>query len=287
MNQPSRVIDQIVILVHPCPYEAFIHRGLAGHSQEADAPYLKLERLACQRWFNAIATLPPSTFAIQVDFLYEGPSPGKLFKAFADRLGDCHVSRIPCEYQSPDNPGPLKDYYARIIRQVRQKMSDNTLAFDPATCKAVVWGQSFEGCASGFGSAIASGLGLKTPTRFDYSMSAPDAPFLLTAKFDRTLAVPNSDIEAYLFDLADGRYAAFFRSCLTPQWLDHRPIVLQLDPVRFHVLSKQGAVVWPQGAPPASPQPVSISTVQERFIVGMNSQDLISVIRAARVEFEP
>ena len=276
MTQPSNVIDQIVILVHPCPYEAL--------KREADAPYLEPERAACQRWFDAIATLPPSTFAIQVNFISEGPSPDKLFKAFAARLGDGHVSRIPCEYQSPENPGPLKDYYVRIIRQVRQKMSDSALAFDPATCKTIVWGQSFEGCAAGFGSAIASGLGMKTPTRLDYNMSAPDARFLLTARFVKTLAVPKSDIEAYLFELADGRHAALFRSCLTPQWLDHRPIVLQLDPRSFQVLSKQGAVVWPQGTLPASPQPVSMSTVQSRFIVGTNSPELIAAITAARVE---
>ena len=284
MDPSAQAVDQIVILVHPCPYESFENRGLAGHSREADAPYLKLERVACQRWFDAIAALPPSIFAIQVNFLYEGSSPDELFKAFADRLGDGRVSRIPCEYQSADNPGPLKDYYARIIRQVRRKMSDSALTFDPATCKAVIWGQSFEGCASGFGSAIAGGLGLKTPTRFDYSMSVPDARFLLTARFDRTLAVPASDIEAYLFELADGRHAAFFRSCLTPQWLDHRPIVLQLDPGNSQVLSKQGTVVWPQGALQASRQPVSMSTVQERFLVGTNSQELISVITSARVE---
>ncbi|MCC6694897.1 MAG: hypothetical protein IT365_04610 [Candidatus Hydrogenedentes bacterium] len=93
------------------------------------------------------------------------------------------------------------------------------------------------------GHAIASGLGLKTPTQLDYEMSAPDAPFLLNAKFVQNVSVPDSDVQAYVFDLSDGRCAGFLRSCLTPQWLDHRPIELQLNSKIFTVITKQGDLV--------------------------------------------
>ena len=187
-------------------------------------------------------------------------------------------------------------------------MAAQRLTFDPATCKTIIWGQSFEGCASGYGSAVASYLGLKTLTQFDYHMSAPDAPFLLKAKFLQTVAVPGSDVEAYLFDLTDGRYAAFFRSCLTPQWLDHRPLRLQLDSGLSVLTKNQGAIVWPQTAAPTEeqirssrfnqwravvwpqdtpapgPQSFTLLTVQERFIVGTSLEKLISIVKSAEVK---
>jgi hypothetical protein len=275
-GEPARVIDPFLILVHPCPYEAT--------GKAASDPYRALEMAACQRWFDAIPALPKTTFAVQVDSVPGGTSPDKLQAALIAQLGAGRVCRIPVEYQSPENPVALKDYYRRIDEKIRQQAAAQSLTFDAATCKTVIWGQSFEGCAAGYGSAIASGLGLKTLTHFDYAMSAPDAPFLLRAKFLETVAVPASDVEAYVFDLTDGRYAAFFRSCLTPQWLDRRPISLRLDPARCQVLSKQGVTLWPPAPPPTGPQSFELSTVQERFAVGRSLEDLRAVVRAATVK---
>ena len=299
-DQSAEAIDRFLILVHPCPYEA---TGTAETN-----PYRVLERAACGRWFDAIPSLPKSTFVVQIDWARAGPSPERLQKAFVDRLGAGRVLRIPVEFVSPEDPQPLKDYYRRINQRILQQMAAQRLTFDPATCKAVVWGQSFEGCAAGYGSAVASYLGLKTLTRFDYDMSAPDAPFLLKAKFLQTVAVPASDVEAYLFDLKDGRYAAFLRSCLTPQWLDHRPIRLRLDSGMTVLTKNKGAIVWPQtvapteeqlrssrfnewraivwpqDTPAAGPQSFTLSTVQERYIVGTSLEKLISVIKSAEVK---
>jgi hypothetical protein len=299
---PVRVIDRFVILVHPCPYEAF-------RKDETD-PYRALERAACQRWFDAIGSLPPSTFLIQINFAVEGPSPDKLHQASIDRLGSGRVCRVECEVQSPEDPGPLKEYYDGIHRQISLQLATQRLTFDPATCRTFIWGQSFEGCAAGFGSAIASGLDLKTPTRLDYDMSAPDAPFLLSAKLIQTVSVPGSDVQAYVFDLTDGRCAAFFRSCLTPQWLDYRPIELPINSKNFSVITKQGdlvwphgrlptqkqqahsrynqwrTVVWPQGTLPPGPQSFTLSTVQERYVITTkpHMQKLLSAIKSAEVK---
>jgi hypothetical protein len=296
----TQAIDHFIILVHPCPYEAL--------GKPDDDAYRTLERAACQRWFDAIRSLRESTFVIQIDGAAAGPSPGKLHEAFVNRLGSGHVVRIPVAFVSPEDPARLQDYYRRIDQRIRQQMAAEGLTFDPAVAKATIWGQSFEGCASGFGSAVATGLDLATATQFEYRMSAPDAPFLLKAEFLQTVAVPASDIEAYVFDLRDGRFAAFFRSCLTPQWLDYRPIMLQLDAGTFSVLTKNtGTVVWPQGTAPTAEQTTSsrfnewrtvpwppdtkalerqafiLSTVQERYVVGPNLHKLIAVIKSAKV----
>ena len=273
-------IRQFVILVHPCAYEA-IHYPITD-------PYRALEDAARKRWLRAIPCLPRSTFVVQVDYS-QISSADQLNQAFINRLGAGHVVRIAVKVVGSSAPGPLKEYYEEINQRIRQQMAAQGLTFNPATVKAVIWGQSFEGCASGYGSAIASYLGLKRPTRFDYHMSAPDAPFLLKATFLQTVAVPASDVEAYVFDLNDGRCAAFFRSCLTPQWLDHRPIKLQLDSEIFSVVSKPGAAVWPQGALPKGPQPFALSTVQERFLIAPKPHmaKLLSVINGASVGSEP
>jgi hypothetical protein len=287
------VIDQFLILVHPCPYEA-IGRPLTD-------PYRVLEEAARRRWLRAIPSLPRSTFAVQVDYA-QSPNANELHRLLIDRLGGGHVARISVKVVGSSTPDALRDYYREIDRQIRRQMAAQSLTFDPATARPVIWGQSFEGCASGYGSAIASSLGLKTPTRLDYGMSAPDAPFLLKASFVQTVPVPASDVEAYIFNLNDGRCAAFFRSCLTPQWLDHRPIRLRLDSKVFSVLTKQGAAVWPQGrlatevtegtealakqgTPPVGVQPFTLSTVQERFLITTmpHMAELLSVIRGASV----
>jgi hypothetical protein len=297
---PPASIDTFVVLVHPCAYE-----GLRGAEIE---PYRKLEHAACRQWFEAIALLPKSAFAVQIDGGANSPPTHKLHKAMIDRLGTGRVVRIGVEYVCPENPGPLRDYYDRIERRIRQQIAADGLSFDPASAKAIIWGQSFEGCASGYGSAVAHGLGLKAPTHFDYDMSAPDAPFLLDAKYLRTIDVPSSDIVAYIFRLNDGSLAAFFRSCLTPQWLDHRPIRLALNPERFSVLAKNtGEVLWPNGktltseqarssrynqwrilawpqdAQMTGPDSFTLSTVQERFVVGRDLAELIRVVRSAEV----
>lgn len=293
-------IGTFVILVHPCAYE-----GSSGAETER---YRKLEDAACLRWFQAIAALEKSTFAVQIDGGVNGPTTHKLHQALVERLGAGRVLRIGVDFVCPEKPGPLREYYRRIERTIREQIAAQRLSFDPAAAQTVIWGQSFEGCASGYGSAVAHSLGLKTPTRFDYEMSAPDAPFLLDASYLRTIEVPSTDIVAYLFQLKDGRHAAFFRSCLTPQWLDHRPIRLTLDSRQFLVLAKNtGEILWPNGkAPtaeqarssrynqwrtvewpkdsqPTGPNSFTLSTVQERFVVGKDLDELTRAMRTAEV----
>ncbi len=163
----THAISQFVILVHPCPYEAL--------GRPDDDAYRKLERAACERWLDAIPSLPASTFAVQIDGAASGPSPGKLHEALINRLGRARVVRVPVEFVSPEDPGRLRDYYRRIDQCIRQQVATKGLTFDLAVTKAIIWGQSFEGCASGYGGAVATCLGLTTATEFEYRMSAPDA----------------------------------------------------------------------------------------------------------------
>ena len=278
----DQVIDQFVILTHPLPWRTL---GYEPTDPFPEGNYRTLEDLAYDRWLDAIPSLPASTFAIQVEFS-PTPSTNQLLQAFTDRLGAGHLFNVT------DNPvggkydaEPLITWYEGIAQSVQQQMSAQGLTYDPATANVIVWGESFEGCGSGHGSGIPYYLGLKTLTTFDYDMTVPDAPFLLGATFLQTVPVPASDVEAYIFDLNDGRLAALFRSTLTPQGLDYRPIELQLDPAIFSVLTKQGDTVWPQDPPPMRAQEVTFFTVHAQFLIApkLNLSELLAAMKEAKV----
>ena len=277
MCSAGHMIDQFIVLVHPCCYAA-VDTPLTD-------PYRAREEEVRQRWAEAITCLAPSTFAVQIDYAQNLPA-NQLHEGFAGRLGPGRVARIPVRVVGASTPGPLKEYYEDIKQQVNQQMASEGLTFNPLSATAAIWGESFEGCASGFGSAVAWYLGLKTPTTFDYAMSVPDSPFILAGELLRIVSVPASDIEAYVFDLKDGRFAAFFRSALTPQCLDYRPITLQLSS-GFSVLTKLGDVIWPGEDHPTELQPVTLSTVETRYVVGTETAELFSVINEAKVGPQP
>ena len=268
-------IDQFLILSHPLPYKTL--------GFPLTDPYRALEDVVCDRWLTAIPSLSPSTFVIQLEYS-QTPSTDQLLQSFINRLGAGHVLRIdpdPAVVGGKYVPGPMITQYEQINQWVHQQMAAEGLTFNPTTANTAIWGESFEGCASGYGSGIASYLGLQTPTTFDYSMTVPDAPFLLNATFLQTVPVPGSDVEAYVFDLNDGQSAAFFRSTLTPQWLDHRPIDIQLNS-NFSVTTKQGIPVW-QGT---EPRTVTFTTWDEQYLVTTtpNMPELLSVIDGATVD---
>jgi hypothetical protein len=277
------VIDQFLILTHPLPWRTLGYQTTDAFPEGA---YRAHEDTAYQRWLAAIPSLPQSTFVIQVEYSPTA-STNQLLQAFANRLGAGHVLDITGNpVNGKYDPGPLITWYQGIGQNVRQQMTAQGLTFNAATAKGILWGESFEGCGSGDGSGIAYYLGLKTPTTFDFNMSVPDMPFLLNATFLQTVPLPASDVEAYIFNLNDGRSAAFFRSRLTPQWLDHRAIELQLDS-DFSVYAKMGTTpIW-QGA--GGPQSFTLTTWDERFLVTTTPHmaELLSVINGATVVPEP
>jgi hypothetical protein len=188
------------------------------------------------------------------------------------------------EWVSPKTPVLLREYHERICEMITRQMTAQSLEFNPATCRTLVWGESFEGCAPGFGSAIANGLGLKTPTMLEYEMCVPDAAFLLTAvEPPQTVAVPDCDIEAHVFELADGRHAALFRSTLTPQWLDHRPLEVRLDAGTCSVFTRQGNLVWPTDVPEAGLCRFRFSTVESRFFIAIDRNAILAVVTSCKL----
>lgn len=285
--EAGNAVDRLVIIVHPCPYE--------NSPQGADSPthrYRVLEKQAHARWLEAVKKLPPTTFVVQIDMPWTTPGPDELHAACIAQLGAKRVCRIAGEYQYPDKVVPLLDYYERIHKKVMEQFAQHGLLFDPAHCEVDLWGQSFEGCAPGYASAVCRRLGTTQAFKFDYDNSVPDAPFLLNnvARWE-LVEIPGSDIVAYLFELKDGTSAALFQARKHDQWLDHRPIELRLNASRFWVSDKPGkTTIWPkENDSSTEPQVVRLVTSEERFIRSRkaSNDELKEIVKNARVGAEP
>ena len=289
----AKEVAQFLFLIHPCPYEIMEENQPGQIEKKGLEAYLSLEQLVFQRWLKAIPSLDERTFVVQVDMPGHAPGPDLLHESLLERLGAGQVCRIGGEFQSPDKPEALLDYYNRIVQQMASQMYRYGLSYDSTRCVSEIWGQSFEGCAPGYSSAIAERLKLAVPAQFDFAMSVPDARFLLAVKQSECISIPNSDIVAYLFQLEDGSRAALFQARLTAQWLDRRPIELKLDPGDYWVCSKQGKSIWPDNppAPTDARKPVlyRLSTAEEVFIRTKkdNVDQLRAVVAAARLRALP
>jgi hypothetical protein len=280
-DREANLVKRLVIIVHPCPYEIY-HRPAPGSPLY---PYREMEKAVFARWLEAVDKLPATTFVVQIDMPETAAGPDRLHAACVDHLGPTRVCRVKGEYQYPEKPVPLLNYYGRIHKQVTEQFEQNGLIFDSAHCDTELWGQSFEGCAPGYGTALCRRLGLQQPFRFDYGKSVPDARFLLNLRRWETVNLGDSDVVAYLFDLNDGSSAALFQSRKEDQWLDRRPIELRLDPSRFWVSDKQGKTIWPKDKETDPQHVVRLMSSEEHFLRtrGADSKALKEVVRNGHV----
>src|SRR6185295_7501049 len=189
-------VEKLVIIVHPCPYEIYYKNAAPGSATYA---YREMEKTVFEGWLKAVEKLPATTFAVQIDMPNTAPGPDKLHASCVAKLGAERVCRVAGEYQYPEKPEPLLDYYTRIHKKITEQFKTHGLAFDPAKCDVELWGQSFEGCAPGYGSAVCRRLGTQQLLRFDYTKSVPDAPFLLKSRSWEVAPLAGSDIVAYFF----------------------------------------------------------------------------------------
>ena len=133
-----------------------------------------------------------------------------------------------------------------IVRCIKKNLQDRNLEYDPLTATAEVWGESFEGCAPGYGGTFAHGLGLKSRPQMRFEMCVYDTPFLHEAQVFDVIEIGDTDIEAWIFELHNGKFAARYQSRLSEQWLDRRPITVMLQPSRVLACTTGEHTVWPE-----------------------------------------
>ena len=278
-------INHLIFLIHPLVYEALPAESIRSNNYWV---FLDREREIKERWLNALRGRDKSTLFLQ---LYGAKY---LQERAKEQLGESNVCYVQAEGPVEeellkDREGQMRGYYKRLTDCIYGHMKKYNLDFDPATVTSELWGESFEGCAPGYGGAFAEYMGLKQPLKMRFEMTLYDSRFLYGARRWETVALPGTDIEAWVFECFDGSIAAIFQARLSAQWLDKRLIHLNLNPTRIMVSKKTGYTVWPEKVPvkgdPDETRPFVLKTSDEHWIRAnkMNFDDVRDVIKSATV----
>ena len=227
-------IEHIIFLIHPCCYEPLPPDAIRADNLQL---YVDLEREVKARWLEALARHPRNTLLLQLG------GPQQLRDTAVEYLGEAHVF-YPTT-QLPES-GDIAEYYRGLTADFKDHVSLYGLHFDPATVTSELWGESFEGCVPGYGGAFAQYLDLQQPPRMRFEMTVYDTRFLYAARHWEAIPIPDSDVEAWLFECYDGTGAALFQPRQTAQWIDERRICVRLDDRRTQVCDKQGHTIWPE-----------------------------------------
>ena len=270
-------IDHIIFLIHPCCYEQLDAETVRKNNDEI---YVEREREVKRKWLEALTASNSQTLLLQLG------GPQDLFEQAKERLGEANALYVRADFPGPDQ---LEEYYRRLIRCIRDHLCKQGLEFDPARVSSELWGESFEGCVPGYGGAFAELLQLKSPPKMVFEMTVYNARFLYGAKLRETLTIGNSDIEALLFECYDGSSAAIFQARLTAQWLDRRPISLELDPSRVMLCSTLGYTAWPpkpwKKGDSDAPCPYKMTTADALWLrtTRMSFDDLSKLVSSAKI----
>ena len=272
-------IEHIIFLIHPCCYE-----GLDAETVRKDNLYLyvELEEEVKARWQAALAARPAHTWFVQLG------GPQYLWESAVKYLGEAAALYLCTPFPESED---LAEYYGCLEADLRDHIATHDLLIDEAAVTAELWGESFEGCVPGYGGAFAQYLGLQQAPQMRFEMTVYDSRFLYGARRWEVMPVPDSDVEAWLFECHDGTAAAIFQARRTAQWIDQRTLHLQLDDRRLQICTKLGHTLWPQEpwekgkVEEVRPYHMTLAQCNWRWVrcVGIAFEDFRQVIGAARV----
>ena len=266
-------IEHLVFLIHPCLYESMSPEVVEEKDYRL---YVEVEKIAKARWIQALELLPTSTLFIQ---LY---GPKYLHSMIRKSMGKSHACYVQARYQGPNQQF---EYYVRLTQKIKDHLNRFGLILEEdATTE--LWGESFEGCVSAYGSIFAQRLGLRVPPTLCFPMTVYDSRFLEGAEQVESLYVPNTDIEAMMFRCFDDTYAAIFQPRLTSQWSDVRQICLCLDPARVMACDLSCETVCP--CPPDT-DPFTFPVAKPLWIrtLGNDVGYLKELVQNAKIKFGP
>ena len=226
-------ISKIVYLVHSMVYEA-------SHAADPDLfaennTHVYLEReLACEQlWREAIEHFSADTVFAQ---LYGGE---RVFEFAQRTLGEQRAFWVSADYETGMDP---EVYRKRLAAALRRQMDDCGHEFDPASLELEVWGESFEGCAYGYGTALARHLALKNPPFANFDLSVPSRP-LCKSRLREHHLIPGTAARSYVFDgPLDYPIGLFMNGFLAPLGTGSpvRYVRLQVDPRKLMIATAAG-----------------------------------------------
>jgi hypothetical protein len=273
-------ISHLIFLIHPCCYEPIDAETIRRDGFQL---YLNREEEVKAKWLAELDDSAAETLYVQLG------GPAYLTDAAATSLGANHA--LSLKFPFPDNQD-LDVYYQGLVAEIRAHLQAHGLVLDAETVTSELWGESFEGCVPGYGGAFAQYLALQQAPKMRYEMTVYDSRFLHMPRRLETLAIAESDVEAWLFECHDGTSAVTFQSRSTAQWLDERRLCLRLHDRKHQITDKLGHTVWPE-APWSKGKPelehevaVPMKEWISRWVrgIGTNFEGFRDVIGAARIE---
>ena len=227
---------RIVYLIHSMVYSIMAENDPQTLRDTNAQIYLDRE-LACERrWREAIARFEPDVVYAQ---LYGGQ---EVLEYARQTLGDARVIAVSAEwYEGLDG----EEYKVRLTESFRTQLADKGHEIDPETVELEIWGESFEGCAYAYGTALARHLGLKRPPVEDFDMTVPDARFLCKAELVSSFLLEGTTVRGYVFDGPEGYPIGFFMDgFLEPGGAGSGRISVALDSGRVQVVNKMGITLF-------------------------------------------
>ncbi len=286
-NQP-RQIETIHFLIHGLCY-ADMTEGKNGDQLDAKtACYLARETQCAASWRKRIAQFTEKEILVAIPWNNKPSGPVHQFNAYAhatlgDRffLLDCVDALNPNFWQSDDadfSTALVMELQSFIVnekekwnkeelytalhcvnssRQLTLLLGERNFQFDPHSVAATAWGASFEGCVSKYSLHFRRLLGLTKPVFIDFSMTVPDAFFLLDAAVDESSTLDDST-GLYLFKNRNQILACYNATSL-PSTGKPVSVRLAMGEKQITVFSKQGLRLWPD------PQPYHLPTAPSGY----------------------
>ena len=276
-------VEHLIFLIHSGAFESVPPDVVRKRNLGV---YVELEKKVKQRWLDALGRQDRSVLFLQLC------GPLDLLEAAREKLGEPNACYV---YVDPPESGERREYIHLLTQCIRDHMEKFDLEFDAATVTSEVWGETFEGCASGYSGAFAEHLGLKRPPRMAFEMTVYDTRFLYEPRRWETIHFEGTDVEAWVFECHNFTSAAMFQARLTDRWFDKRPISLELDAITMQVcLGGAGHMIWPESPPPGKGVEEDIRTfvmtvADSHWIraIRTNFDELKRVVSAAQIGENP
>ena len=227
---------RIVYLIHSMVYNTMARNDPQTLCDTNAQIYLDRE-LACERrWRKAIDQFEPDVIYAQ---LYGGE---EILEHARQTLGDDRVIAPSAEWHEGLDG---EEYKLRLTESFRTQLAEKGHEIDQDTIELEVWGESFEGCAYAYGTALARHLGLKRPPFDNFEMTVPDARFLCNAELVESFMLKDTSVRGYAFNGTDGYPIGFFMNgFLEPGDRSAARVSVALDSTHLQVVNKIGITLF-------------------------------------------
>lgn len=276
-----REVSKIYFLFHPVCWACAVAEGRLPSGWQK---YLETEKRVRQRQDELIASMKADELLILFP-IYSTMEPMRRLEQYAQQTLGERLIVIQTEAPGPGGSGWMDclpdeiqrevaqeiieacmesgyDWSARALKvaytqrayalEIRRRLQERGLAFDPETVQCEAFGESFEGCAMTWKSMLTHYLGLAKPIENNFELSVADAPGLFGARFRERLAL-GGDVRLFLWEGADGRpiglYARASAQLRDRQLLAH----IRLGEMRIGARDAAHRQWWPPAEGAASP----------------------------------